>query len=173
MATHTYIWFCFRFVRLNTYSGCLEKENIRKNRRNQYNLDKRCGLVNQTWIPTLKNNWANPGMDSYADTGGGEPPPTPTSPVCDSAYSEHHGCWPCEHRDHSDCDVTHPSQPSSGRGSPRWEEDEEEERHHHILTQGLGSSMCCRRFTPANSPRQSCGGSSASKVLLAASATCP
>ncbi|CAH2098072.1 unnamed protein product [Euphydryas editha] len=84
--------------------------------------------------PTLPN----PGVDSYEDPGGGEPPPTPTSPVCDSAYSEHHGCWPCEHREHSDCEASHPSQPSqpsSGRSSPRWDEDEDEERH-HILTQG-------------------------------------
>ncbi|XP_041971416.1 V-type proton ATPase subunit C isoform X3 [Aricia agestis] len=77
----------------------------------------------------------NPGIDSYADPGGGEPPPTPTSPVCDSAYSEHHGCWPCEHREHSDCAASHSSQPSSGRSSPRWDDDEEEDRH-HILTQG-------------------------------------
>lgn len=86
--------------------------------------------------PTLPN----PGIDSYEDPGGGEPPPTPTSPVCDSAYSEHHGCWPCEHREHSDCEASHPSQPSqpsSGRSSPRWDEDDDEERH-HILTQGSG-----------------------------------
>lgn len=81
------------------------------------------------------------GIDSYADPGGGEPPPTPTSPVADSAYSEHHGCWPCEHRDHSDCEASSHahhslhSQPSSGRSSPRWDEDDDED-HHHILTQG-------------------------------------
>lgn len=75
------------------------------------------------------------GIESYADPGGGEPPPTPTSPVCDSAFSEHHGCWPCEHREHSEYEA---SQPSSGRSSPRWDDDEEEERHHHVLTQGLG-----------------------------------
>lgn len=74
--------------------------------------------------------------ETCADPGGGEPPPsptTPTSPVCDSAYSDQHGCWPCDHR-HSEGEA---SQPSSGRCSPRWDE-EEDERTHHILTQGLG-----------------------------------
>lgn len=79
------------------------------------------------------------GIESYADPGGGEPPPTPTSPVCDSAFSDHHGCWPCEHREHSGY-VSHPSQPSSGRSSPRWDDDEEEERPHHVLSQGLGDN---------------------------------
>lgn len=89
----------------------------------------------------LPTNLPNPGIDSYADPGGGEPPPTPTSPVCDSAYSEHHGCWPCEHREHSDCEASHPSQPSSGRSSPRWDEEDDEDRPHHILTQGSGSKL--------------------------------
>lgn len=86
---------------------------------------------------------ANLGIDSYADPGGGEPPPTPTSPVCDSAFSEHGGCWPCEHRDHShshshsECEAFQPSQPSSGRSSPHWDDDEDD-RPHHILSQGLG-----------------------------------
>ncbi|XP_045762938.1 uncharacterized protein LOC123865761 [Maniola jurtina] len=84
-----------------------------------------------------------PGIDSYADPGGGEPPLTPTSPVADSAYSDQHGCWPCEHRDHSDCEASQPSQPSSGRSSPRWDEDDEEERH-HILTQGSGRPLSPR-----------------------------
>ncbi|CAG9792556.1 unnamed protein product [Diatraea saccharalis] len=81
-----------------------------------------------------ENLMANNSIDSYADPGGGEPPPSPTSPVCDSAFSEHHGCWPCDH--HSECEASHPSQPSSGRSSPRWDDEEEEERHHHVLTQG-------------------------------------
>lgn len=90
----------------------------------------------------------NSGIDSYADPGGGEPPPTPTSPVCDSAFSEHHGCWPCEHREYSDCEATHHSQRSSGRSSPRWDDDDEEDRPHHILTQGLGvvSSLLTRNL---------------------------
>lgn len=90
--------------------------------------------------------WYGLDVESYADPGGGEPPPTPTSPVCDSAFSEHHGCWPCDHRDHSECEASHShshsqpthSQPSSGRSSPRWDDDEEDDRHHHVLTQGLG-----------------------------------
>lgn len=91
--------------------------------------------------PCLPTNLPNPGIDSYADPGGGEPPPTPTSPVCDSAYSEHHGCWPCEHREHSECDA-HPSQPSSGRSSPRWDDDDEDDHSapHHVLNQGSGSN---------------------------------
>lgn len=89
---------------------------------------------------------ANLGIDSYADPGGGEPPPTPTSPVCDSAFSEHAGCWPCEHRDHShshshsESEAFQPSQPSSGRSSPHWDDDEDD-RPHHILSQGLGLQL--------------------------------
>ncbi|GBP83904.1 hypothetical protein EVAR_56510_1 [Eumeta japonica] len=89
------------------------------------------------------------GMDSSADPGGGAPeaPPTPTSPVCDSAYSEHsHGCWPCEHNRESDCETSHPSQPSSGRCSPRWDEDEEDA--HHVLSQGVRRPVMCRPYTP-------------------------
>lgn len=80
-------------------------------------------------LPTnLPTNLRNPGMDSYADPGGGEPPPTPTSPACDSAYSEH------------SCDA-HPSQPSSGRSSPRWDEDDEEDHApHHVLNEGSGTA---------------------------------
>ncbi|XP_063547431.1 V-type proton ATPase subunit C isoform X1 [Cydia strobilella] len=77
-----------------------------------------------------ENLMANNSMDSYGDPGGGEPPGTPTSPICDSAFSEHHGCWPCEHRD--SCEQ---SQASSGRSSPRWDDEEEEERPHHVLSQ--------------------------------------
>ncbi|OWR49667.1 putative Vacuolar ATP synthase subunit C [Danaus plexippus plexippus] len=75
-----------------------------------------------------ENLTANNSIDSYSDPGGGEQPSTP-SPVCDSAFSEHHGCWPCEHHDNGA-----PPTPSSGRSSPRWDDDEDEA--HHILTQG-------------------------------------
>lgn len=95
--------------------------------------------VGKFWLYVRQNNLPNLGIDSYADPGGGEPPPTPTSPVCDSAFSEHHGCWPCEHREHSECEASQPSQPSSGRSSPRWDDEDDEERHHHVLTQGLGT----------------------------------
>ncbi|KPJ09475.1 V-type proton ATPase subunit C [Papilio machaon] len=80
-----------------------------------------------------ENLMANNTGETCADPGGGEPPPTPTSPVCDSAYSDQHGCWPCEHHHHSEGEA---SQPSSGRCSPRWDEEDDDERTHHILTQG-------------------------------------
>ncbi|CAG4966341.1 unnamed protein product [Colias eurytheme] len=69
-----------------------------------------------------ENLMANNSVDSYGDPGGGTPP-TPTSPVCDSAFSEQHGCWPCEQRALTD------SQPSSGRSSPRWDDDDDDRLH--------------------------------------------
>ncbi|KPI98614.1 V-type proton ATPase subunit C [Papilio xuthus] len=93
--------------------------------------------VGLTRSPRTKSATPTPSVrtagETCGDPGGGEPPPTPTSPVCDSAYSDQHGCWPCEHHQHSEGEA---SQPSSGRCSPRWDEEDDDERTHHILTQG-------------------------------------
>lgn len=120
-------------IYINTVNECFA-EIVKQNRsaKDRYKVGQIFYItktkLKEASVCLRSRNLPNSGIDSYSDPGGGEQPSTP-SPVCDSAFSEHHGCWPCEHHDNGA-----PPTPSSGRSSPRWDDDEDEA--HHILTQG-------------------------------------